>query len=351
MKRASKEIATKFQLKPLPHPKNMGPEYYIQYSGACGLASILMAIKPVARQIDSVLDQIWNHIKPLFSIDLEENNDKNPIGTLKSINSEEISQLIFDSNPSETTTINESDNEGIPSEISTQKIESSIQRSYRWQIVLEWLLFETARNKKLQDYLRIHIGEDFDELFLPKLTFRIKRMDPKIIWASLTPEEQYFLEFKPEDLNQLNGEWILRRVKEWKEDFELKILSALFGMQFIPWKRNKDGTGSLHFLEKEQKSRKNRSYKKKLKFIKSELKSNKVIILIEEDHWKILRELVDQEDKYYKTWAVLQDPLSGKDIKRAIQTLYEFERFYFFELSPKILSTNLKMFENIINEN
>ncbi|MCP4763029.1 MAG: thiamine-phosphate kinase, partial [archaeon] len=233
---------------------------YFQYPGACGLTSILMAFRPESRRIAPLLNDIWNKIKTIFRDPFPENDE------------------------------------------------------YNWQRVLEWLLFETTRNKKLQELLDEGFGPVFKEAMLPDLENRIMMENPSEKWQKISPKKQMTMKL---DLSGMNKKWIMRRVEVWKEDFELKILAYLFGSKFIPWEKTEDGTGAVFFTSKEPMGDKI-SYQEKVEFLESLINSfqNSVALFNATIHWVAVKKIEKIEGTESEYLVRYMDPASAEESER-----------------------------------
>mgnify|MGYP006282219733 CR=1 FL=1 len=98
---------------------------YRQYSGACGLTSLLMALKPESRGFDTILNVIWSKIRSIFG--------KN----------------------------------------------SDLDDSHNWQRVLEYILFRIAEDEKLHYHFAELFDDDFRNVILPVLKHRISEQKPR----------------------------------------------------------------------------------------------------------------------------------------------------------------------------
>jgi len=129
----------------------------LQYPGACGLTSLLMALKPKSRGIEPILNKLWSII------------------------------------------------------ISVHDLHSRREMGYNWQVVLEWLLFQAAFNTVLQNRIAEIFGSDFFDAFLPVLLKGINEVRP-LYFESNVDSKKDPLRHSIGSPQNFNGEWIMRRV-------------------------------------------------------------------------------------------------------------------------------------------
>jgi hypothetical protein len=266
---------------PITDPKlNRDMPKYTQYPGACGLTSLLMVLKPQSRSLDTILDKLWDMISERYSID------------------------------------------------------TNLEKAKNWQVVLEWLLFQTTRNKSIQDSLAEVFGEDFNESMLPVLKDGISSEKP-FTWRNNNSTK--------DNSDWFNNKWLMRRVFVWKQDFELSILLNLFGFVFIPWKYNKDGTGALYFTPKELNN-KDAKYNEKIEFLLSRIKEGDPILCCESIHWIAIKNLELKNDDYM---VYYHDPATGDENIRPLRGFRESDRFYSFKSNPDLLKKHLDLIKTL----
>jgi hypothetical protein len=255
----------------------------LQYPGACGLTSLLMALKPKSRNIAPILDNLWSIIRPIHDL------------------------------------------------------RSRREMGYNWQVVLEWLLFQTAFNSKFQNHIEKIIGLDFSDIFLPVLQFGINNERP----FDFKP----YNDFKKDSLQNpngstqiFNGEWLMKRVDVWKQDFELSIIANIFGCKFIPWEKTQDGTGALFFTRKELK-KESKSYKEKVEFLVSKINSENPVLCCISVHWVAIKAIRKIKNDYI---IFYHDPATADEYLRPLKDFRESDRFYFFQFYPQILKENVE---------
>lgn len=253
---------------------------YEHYPGACGLTSLLMVLKPQPRSIAPILDELWEKISNRY------------------------------------------------------KISSNIEKSKNWQVVLEWLLFQTLINKPLQNQLAIVFGDIFFDSMLPILRYGIEEINP---FSSRYGEK---IEEIPFDINK---DWLMRRVYIWKQNFELSILLNIFGFEFLPWKLNHDGTGALFFTSKELKKHDN-IYKQKLKFLLDRIECEDPILCCESIHWIAIKNFQRNKDEYL---VIYHDPATASENLRLLKYFRESDRFYVYRLNTQMFEYYQKILKTL----
>lgn len=255
----------------------------LQYPGACGLTSLLMALKPKSRNIAPILDKLWSIISPVHDL------------------------------------------------------HSRREKGYNWQVVLEWLLFQTAFNTKFQNHIEKIIGLDFSDIFLPVLQFGINNERPFYFESSIDFKKD-FLHNSNDSQQIFNGEWLMKRVNVWKQDFELSIIANIFGCKFVPWKKTQDGTGALFFTRKELK-KESKSFKEKVEFLVSKINSENPVLCCISVHWVAIKAIKKTKNDYI---IFYHDPATADEYLRPLKDFRESDRFYFFQFYPELLKENIE---------
>jgi hypothetical protein len=305
-----------------PNPENSSNddmEGYYQYPGACGLTSLLMALKPVSRHIDSILDALWQKIQPIFSHPSEQSHN--------------------------------------------YKTRETHAKEYDWQCVIEWLLFQITIRPELQTLLTEGFHEHFAEEFLPQLKYRIQQHNPDPKWRKMSAEEQWKTDIVISN-EKLNTNWIMSRVYEWKEDFELKCIAYLFGCEFIPWRYTRDGTGAVFFNMRDTLV-KNPALTNKITFVQSAANSGEPVLCCATIHWLAIKKIhtlapspppqnnqaappqLAQIIPPNLTHLVVtyNDPASAQEHRRSFRGFRDTERFYVFKFNPSLLEKHRPLFE------
>jgi len=297
-----------------PQSSNDDMEGYYQYPGACGLTSLLMALKPKSRNINSILDALWLRIQPYFTSKERSSHEK------------------MDTHSNE----------------------------YNWQRVIEWLLFQVTFRSELQDLLTEGFGGNFKELFLPQLKYRIQQHNPDPKWRRMSPEEQWKTDIVISN-DILSGGWIMDRVYEWKEDFELKIIAYLFGCEFKSWRYTRDGTGAVFFSMRDTLA-KNSSIPKKIEFIESAANSGSPVLCCATIHWLAIKKiqstnstnstnssLENQTEHFNPSYlaVIYNDPASAQEHRRSLRGFRDTERFYVFEFKSQLLEKHRSLLTNL----
>ena len=251
----------------------------LQYPGACGLTSLLMALKPKSRNIEPILDKLWNDIS------------------------------------------------------SVRDLHSRREKGYNWQVVLEWLLFQTAFNTSFQNYIVKISGIDFSDIFLPVLQYGINN-ERSFHFDSNNDSLQHSIK-NPQNID---GKWLMKRVDVWKQDFELAILANIFGCKFIPWPKTQDGTGALFFTKKEL-NKESKSYKEKIKFLIPKIISENPVLCNFSFHWVAIKNIKIIKSDYM---IYYHDPATADEYLRPLKDFREEDRFYFFEFQPQLLKENIE---------
>jgi hypothetical protein len=267
-----------------------------QYPGACGLTSLLMGLKPESRQIDTILNAIWDKMKPL-------------LGT-----------------------------------------KPDREKSFNWQRVIEWLLFQIPRNETLKTILESGFGNHFNDEMLPYLEYRLeevhhqKRNDKEIDVFTVNPtlDQRQFPE--------ITKKWLMDRVYVWKMDFELEMLAYLFGCKFVPWEKTEDGTGAI-FFNKSEIMRENlvftEKFTEKINFIMKSLEKGGPVLYCATIHWLAVKAITKIEGSKDTYLVKYNDPASGTEHKRYLDDFSTSERFYLFEFSEQLLHKNEEFLKNL----
>ena len=256
---------------------------FLQYPGACGLTSLLMVLKPQSRGIVQTLDELWNKFSSVYNL------------------------------------------------------HSRIEKEFNWQVVLEWLLFQTAFNTTFQNYFAEIFGSDFFDAFLPVLLQGINKMR-SFYFKSNVDSKKDTLRHSIESAQNFDGEWLMRRVNVWKQDFELAILAIIFGCKFIPWEHTQDGTGALFFTKKELK-KESKSFKEKVEFLISKINSENPVICCFSVHWVAIKAVKIIKNDYI---IYYHDPATAGEYLRPLKDFREEDRFYFFQFQPQLLKENIE---------
>lgn len=274
----------------LPDNLNYDMPLYRQYEGSCGLSSLLMALKPESRKMDSILDLLWDRIRPIFGHNSIEGND------------------------------------------------------FRWQYVLEWLLFQIPKNESLKSILTKGFGEHFTDEMLPMLIYNIKRV-VKIsgkgvdVFRGTQDYDEY-------PITKISKNMLMDRIKDWKQHYELIMLAYLFGCRFIPWEKNNDGTGSIAFEEKE--SIKNpSSYIEKIRYLIQFLKKERPILCGDSIHWisiKNIKKMANSQTQYLITY---HEPNMRTEREQTSDYFLPSERFYLFEFSEDLFHQNSEILKTL----
>jgi len=251
---------------------------YMQYPGACGLTSLLMALKPISRSFVPILDDLWGKVSERY------------------------------------------------------KLISNLEKSKNWQIVMEWLLFQTAENESLQNKLAENFGDIFYESMLPILRYGIEGANPFSVRNTFNSDEVKY---------NINREWLMKRVYVWKQNIELSILMNIFGFEFHPWKLNQDGTGAIYFTSKELK-KKNKLYNQKLNFLLERIKLEDPILCCESIHWIAIKDFQKKRNDYI---VIYHDPATASENLRFLKYFRESDRFYVYQLNSQLYES----FQEILN--
>jgi hypothetical protein len=211
------------------------------------------------------------------------------------------------------------------------------EKGYNWQVVLEWLLFQTAFNTSFQNRIAKISGIDFSDIFLPVLQYGINNKRP-FDFESLIDYKKDTLHQSIEFSQNFNGEWLMRRVNVWKQDFELAILAIIFGCKFIPWPKTQDGTGALFFTKKELK-KESKSYKEKIEFLISKISSENPVLCNFSFHWVAIKAIKKKKNDYI---IFYHDPATADEYLRPLNDFREEDRFYFFQFQPQLLKENIE---------
>ena len=308
---------------------------YSQYSGACGLTSLLMAIQPESNGISEILDYFWNKISHVFNSNAQGN-------------------------------------------------------SYNWQRVMEWLLFQSGRNPELIKLLKSRFGDALNDYLLPVLQDRIdKAQRRKNKYYQLKPKlrnngidnsadlcspnnidnnanlgnihsdnksnnnKNNFVRGgnnPSSTLPKLTSSWIMSRVNVWKMDFELEILAYIFGSKFKPWDTH-DGTGAVFFTKDDIDSRYNNSnisksstkpmsqYREKIEFLTPYINNLGPVLCCASFHWLAIKEIRKDEGRndYLITY---NDPAGGRESSRYLSSFPKSYRFYTFKFDEELLEKN-----------
>ncbi|MBD3350835.1 MAG: thiamine-phosphate kinase [Candidatus Lokiarchaeota archaeon] len=301
---------------------------YHQYSGACGLTSLLMALKPESRGIDKTLDEIWEYMIPIFGK------------------------------------------------------HGRSSRPYNWQRVLEWLLFQIARNTELQKIMEKEFGSNFHEGMLPVLKYRINDVyskgfhkkkrnrqqsnkqskgSPKKQPKNKNPshntknqsetnensQEETNSKIKKPSEPEIDSGWLMKRVYVWKMDFELELLAFLFGCRFIPWPKTQDGTGAI-FFDRIELNKQPSIFHEKMDFMIPYINKGGPVLCCASVHWLAIKEIKQIKNSDSRYLIRYNDPASAREHRRTLNSLASSERFYIFEFDPELLKKNEKIIKELI---
>ncbi len=270
------------------------PRYH-QLPNACGLSSLLMALRPDARAITPILDEFWEKIRNLF----REKHWQN-------------------------------------------------RREYLWTRVLEYLLlkgfqapdFREAFEAAMPEFFELYVIISHDQIQQTHALL-LKRFGPRI--EPLI--EKYY------ERGLLYEELVLRRILKMKENPELKFLAKIFGCDFVPWPQSWDGTGAVTFTREDLKSyRKNNpspEFEEKVTFLRKGLKAEDPMLLGSTHHWLAVKDILEFDGKLFLTY---HDPANGKEMRRPFDRFGPSDFFYRFTFSSEELQKNAAIARRVIEQ-
>ncbi|MBD3351312.1 MAG: hypothetical protein GF364_07475 [Candidatus Lokiarchaeota archaeon] len=254
-----------------------------QMTGSCGLASLLMVLRPEKRNLVPILASIFAKIEHIFNQKSDQMRDK------------------------------------------------------VWQYALQYLLFSTVSDtefgKKLESLLIKGFEYDYTDFMKPMVEMRVFQAHPryKSLSKKLRQDHEVIKNLRQKEMNR---EWIINQIKVFKIDVELKILAYLFGAKFIPNWDNPDGTGSFYITK---------SDKKQITTLYSHIIEEKPVLLCREDHWVAVSNVYNNSRSYKIEY---KDPSTGDTVIKPLKEFSLKDRFYVFEFSIELLekSTNILRF-------
>lgn len=308
--------------------RNADMPKFRQYPNACGLTSLLMALKPGPRDLEVTLEAAWNVL---------ERRAKR--GSHRAV-------------------------------------------EFDWQRVLEWLLFQLPVDPALRTLVTDAFGET-SEAMLAVLTHGILEAHPS---AAAHSTFAYASDLPPSASSAKNlglapaapwfpaRKWLMRRVSTWKKDVELEMLALLFGCRFTPWPETRDGTGAVFFTRRElrdlvrpTRARGNRqgdagqgqspgasrkdagkangnvsgnvpvtaagTAARKLAFLRAVVHAGNPVLLCVGYHWLAVKDLV-QAGRVARVFY--HDPASAREGARSVGRLRDVDRFYCFTFNPAL---------------
>ncbi|MHA1338707.1 MAG: thiamine-phosphate kinase [Promethearchaeota archaeon] len=278
--------------------------HFTQFGGACGLTSLLMALKPYSRNFDSLLNAVWNsHLKEKFS---------------------KMSQM---------------------------------DDSHRWQITIEYLLFQYIFKDEFKKFGYEIYEKEFEEVVLPVLYNRI------VSNFSKNNKNLKSLEFR------ISQSWLMNRVYVWKMNFELVLIVYLFGCEFKPYDKTEDGTGSICFTREELNSKlypKNLLSEQKsshiaqsldptiekIYLIKKYVDLGGPVICCAAIHWLAIKEIIIPKNRLLKDIIVVyHDPAGGNEHSRRLINFDKSDLFYLFQFNEKLFNRNKEIIKKALKLN
>lgn len=236
---------------------------YSQYPGACGLTSLLMALRPEERGIAPVLDEIC-----------ENNRD----------------------------------------------ICHAATREKNWQQALEYVLVGISRKPELQRALEGHV-ENLDEKLI---LLKYKMANTGV------PER-----------GKISEHQLVNRVNVWKDDYELELLSSLFGCDKVPYAKDPMGGGAIYFAPGERSE-------EKVQLMKcGRGEAGDPLLCCAGVHWLAVEDVKDADGG---TIVKYNDPAGGYPGERTLSSFGESSRFHAFKCSPARMRRNIGLIRRLFGK-
>ncbi|GAB4322290.1 MAG: hypothetical protein Kow0069_26930 [Promethearchaeota archaeon] len=259
-----------------------------QLPNACGLSSLLMALRPFSRGIDAALDRAWELIGGLFHVRWR-------------------------------------------------------RREFLWSRVLEYVLLKCVQDNELREKLKMDLADlpDVYGAFVPVLHYNLQEVQA-FLMKRLGEERVEPLVRRFYEEGVVYEELVTKRLLEMKRDPELKILACVFGCRFVPWPGSTDGTGSLFFTKEDvasyKKGEASAEFEEKVAFLKEAVENKDPLLLGATHHWLAVKHLHTFEGRHFLT---VHDPASGKELRVPLERASERDRFYRFAYDEALMRENV----------